>query len=136
GFIGLTAMLGIKEFWSGFLFLTYWAGIEQMNFKKLPGCIVGALSGLLLAYLLFVLPTWLGAGGIPVFLGLIVIVVYCQIMGWLAVAINMTTMLFLTVGTIPSVQAGVDFAGALAALILGVCYFAGLVWVGNVLRRR
>ena len=136
GFIALCAALGIKEFWGGFLFLLYWSGIEHMKFERLPHCISGALLGLLLSYLLFALPIWLGEIGGVVFLGLILVVVYCQIMGWFSVAVNMTAMLFLTVGTIPAVQTGADFAGVLAALVLGILYFVGLLWGANKLKQR
>ena len=129
GFIGLNAALGIKEFWGGFLFLLYWTGVEHGKFEKLPGLIVGALFGLGLAYLLLALPLWLGDVGGLVFLGLILAVVYCQIMGWLSLAVNMVAMLFLTVGTIPAVQSSTDFAGVLVALLLGIVFFGGLLWV-------
>jgi hypothetical protein len=135
-FIGLNHVLGIKEFWAGFLFLLYWTGFEHMKFDKLPSCIVGALFGLLLAYLLFALPGWMGPTGGLVFLGLILVVIYCQIMGWLTLAINMCAMLFLTVGTIPVVQAGVNFANAFIALGLGIVFFGGLFWIGNLLKQR
>lgn len=136
GFIGLNAALGIKEFWGGFLFLLYWTGIEHGKFEKLPGLIVGSLFGLGLAYLLLALPLWLGEPGGLVFLGLILVVVYCQIMGWLSLAVNMAAMLFLTVGTIPAVQGGADFAGALAALLLGIVYFGGLLWLAGRLQKK
>jgi hypothetical protein len=136
GFIGLNAALGIKEFWGGFLFLLYWTGVEHMKFEKLPGCITGALVGLLLGYLLLALPLWMGEIGGVVFLALILVLVYFQIMSWLPVAVNMMTMLFLTVGTIPSIQTGADFAGILAALVLGIVYFVGLLWLANKFQQR
>jgi hypothetical protein len=136
GFIGLNTALGIKEFWGGFLFLLWWTGVEHMKFEKLPSCIIGALVGLALSYLLHALPQWIGPLGGLVFLGLILVVVYCQIMGWLAIAINMIAMLFLTVGTIPAVQAGADFAGVLAALILGVIYFVGLLKLSTLFQKK
>jgi len=107
-----------------------------MRFERLASCITGALVGLLLAYLLFALPTWLGETGGAVFLGLILALIYCQIMGWLAVAVNMMAMLFLAVGTIPSVQSGADFAGVFVALILGILYFVGLLWAAKWLKQR
>lgn len=127
-FIGLNLALGIHEFWGGFLFLLYWTGVEHGKFEKLANCVVGALFGLGLAYLLKVLPVWLGEPGGFVFLGLILAVVYCQIMGWLTLAVNMVAMLFLTVGTIPAVQSSTDFASVLVALLLGIVFFGGLLW--------
>lgn len=137
GFIGLNAVLGIHEFWGGFLFLLYWAGLEHTSFNKLPACIVGALVGLGMGYLLSALPVWLGQteGGLA-FLGLVLVLVYFQIMGWLPVAVNMVAMLFLTVTTVPSVQQGTDFAAVLAGLVLGIVYFVALVWLAGRFRKQ
>lgn len=139
GYIGLNSALGIHDFWAGFLFLLYWAAIEHMAFDKLPACIVGALVGLLMGWLLFALPVWFGETGGLIFLGLVLALVYCQIMGWLPVAVNAVTMLFLTVGTIPAIQhadTGANFTHALVALVLAFVYFIGLMWIATLLRQR
>lgn len=83
-----------------------------------------------MACLVFALPRWLGDAGGLVVLALILVLIYCQVMGWLPVAINLTTMLFLTAGTIPAVQESVNFADAFISLGLAFIYFIGLVWVG------
>ena len=127
GYLVLSHALGIVEAWAGFLFLLYWAGIERMSIEKLPPCVVGALLGVVIATLPGLLPDWLGESKMRVFLGVIVVLVYCQIMGWLPTAINMMTMLYLTVGTIPWIQAKVDFAGMLSGALLGIGYFGGLL---------
>tara|TARA_R110000772_G_scaffold46915_1_gene107137 strand:- start:11632 stop:12165 length:534 start_codon:yes stop_codon:yes gene_type:complete len=129
-FIALNTALGIHEFWAGFLFLLYWAGIEHFAWDKLAACVAGAIVGLLMACLVFALPRWLGDAGGLVVLALILVLIYCQVMGWLPVAINLTTMLFLTAGTIPAVQESVNFADAFISLGLAFIYFIGLVWVG------
>ncbi|QDX80473.1 hypothetical protein B9N43_03905 [Denitratisoma sp. DHT3] len=127
-FLALGHALGVAEIWAAFLFLLYWAGIEHAAVDRLPACISGAVLGLLLGYLLKMLPLWLGAAtGGGVFLALVLLLVYCQVMGWLVVAVNMVTMLYLTVTTIPAIQSGVDFGGAFSALALGIVYFGGLV---------
>jgi len=126
-FIALTHFLGIADAWVAFLFLCYWAGIDHADFKKLPHCLVGAALGLTVAYLLHALPQTMGpAAGI-----------YCQIMGWFLVAVNMVTMIFLTVGTIPIVQTSSSYPGLMLALLVGSLYFPGIVWAGGrVLRKR
>ncbi|MAL93737.1 MAG: hypothetical protein CME40_01430 [Haliea sp.] len=136
GFIAINSALDVHEFWAGFLFLLYWAGIEHVAWDKLAACVVGSVVGLTLAWLLFALPGWFGEAGGFIFLGLILVVIYCQVMGWLPVAINLTTMLFLTAGTIPAVQEGVNFGDAFIALGLAFAYFIGLVWVGTRLMAR
>ena len=135
-FLALNHALGIAETWVAFLFLLYWAGIEQIKFNKLAACIVGAIVGLLMTFLLQTLPVQLGAIGGAVFLGAVLVLVYLQIMGWLTVAVNIVTMLFLTVGTIPLIQSGFSFTNSLLALALGVAYFAGLAGIAFLLQKR
>lgn len=135
-FIALNHALGIAEFWVAFLFLLYWSSIEHMSFAKLPHCITGALVGLLFGYMLQTLPVVMGPIGGVVFLIAILALIYCQVMGWLPVAVNMMTMLFLTVVTIPTVQTNANFGVLLAALGLGLAYFVGLLAVANFVKQR
>jgi hypothetical protein len=135
-FIALLFALGIADSWVAFLFLTYWGGIDQMKFEKLPSSIAGALMGLALAYGLQTLPSLMGLSGGVLIGGAILASVYCLIMGWWPIAMNYSTMLFLTVGTIPVVQAGTAFVNLLLAFGLGVVYFAGLGWLIQVLMQR
>lgn len=136
-FIALNYALGIADFWVAFLFLLYWSSVEHMSFAKLPQCVVGALVGLLYGYLLQTLPVAMGpeVGGI-VFLLAILALIYCQLMGWLPIAVNMMTMLFLTVVTIPTLQGTANFGVLLVALGLGLAYFVGLLAVANFLKQR
>jgi hypothetical protein len=71
-----------------------------------------------------------------VFLAAVLVLVYLQVMNWLATAVNMVTMLFLTVTTIPAIQSGVDFADAAVALAVGIVFFAALVWAGTAWQQR
>lgn len=136
-FIALNHALGIADFWVAFLFLLYWSSVEQMSFARLPHCVVGALVGLAFGYALQTLPVAMGAaaGGLT-FLVAILALIYCQLMGWFPVAVNMMTMLFLTVVTIPTVQGTANFGVLLAALGLGLAYFVGILAVANFLKQR
>lgn len=135
-FIALNHALGIAEFWVAFLFLLYWSSYEHMSFAALPRCIVGALVGLLYGFMLQTLPVAMGPAGGAVFLVAILVLIYCQVMGWLPIAVNMMTMLFLTVVTIPTLQGTANFGVLLAALALGVAYFVGLLAVSNFIKQR
>lgn len=130
-FIGLTHVAGVAEFWTGFLFILYWAGFEHVQREKLPHAVVGSLLGLSLAYALHALPPLLGGAGWAIALGALLVAIYCQVMGWLPIAINMATMLFLTVGTIPAVQQHADLAGAFAGLVLGILFMTIIVIGGT-----
>ena len=126
-FIQLMQVAGINDIWVPFLFLLYWGMFEKTDIKKIPRCIAGALMGLLMGYLLKMLPLTFGAVGGMVFLGIIFALIYCQLMGWLALAINGMTMLYLTVSTIPAIQAEFNAIHYLVALALGVVYFCSVI---------
>lgn len=126
-FILLTLLFGNQDAWAGFLFLTYWAGREDMKFDKLPMCAIGALFGIFMAYLLQMLSPQLGVVGIGIVVGVILAAIYCQIMGWFLRPVNVVTMLFLTVGAVPPIQKYGNFADIAFALILGIVFFSGLV---------
>lgn len=136
GFIMLTMAFGNKDPWVGFLFLTYWAGREEMKFEELPKCVGGALFGIFMAYLLQVLPPQMGATGLYVAVGVILIAVYCQVMGWFPVVANVVAMLFLTVGAVPYIQSNGNFANIAFALVLGILFFAGLVWILGLFQKK
>jgi hypothetical protein len=134
-FLALGYALGVAQLWAGFVFLLFW-GEQQFKFEKLSACVLGALSGLGVAYAAQLLPPALGPAGLAPILGLILVMMYCAVMGWLAVAINTTCWAFLTIGMIPVIQAQVEFPGLFAALALGVIYFAGLAWLAQLFMQR
>jgi hypothetical protein len=134
GYLLLTQALGLTEPWAGFLFLVCWA-VSQLNPSKLAECAVGAFVGVLVAYALQRLPPVLGTVAFVPILGVILVMVYCQIMGWLNLLVNLTTMAFLTIGAMPLVQAHVSFPNLFATLAFGIAYFAALVLLGGRLAR-
>jgi len=134
-FLALSYSLGITQTWVSFMFTLLW-GTEKLKFDKLPACVLGALTGLAVAYALQELLAAFGPAGLALVMGVIVVMVYCAIMQWLAVAINTTCWAFLTIGAAPVIQAQVDFRGLFAALVLGVIYFAGLAWLAQSFTKR
>lgn len=133
-FLALSYALNIHDTWVPFLFLTYWGAIEQMSFKKLPACIVGAFVGLAVSYGLQSLPGMIGTAGFAAVLGVILLMVYCLLLGWARIAVNPMSLLFLTVATIPGIQQR-PFPPLFEALALGFVFFVGLAaitqWVGR-----
>jgi hypothetical protein len=137
GYLGLAALLGNREAWAGFLFLATWGLVEKLDLKAAPRTCLGALLGLGLAWMLGGLAPLIGAvAGMAVFLGLVLLAVYLQIRGQLSLAVNPATMLFLTAGTIPHVQAGANFLAAAAAVLLGAAFFGGLAFAAAQVGRR
>ena len=136
-FIALNHALGITADWVGFLFLTYWGGVEQLKLERLPKCILGSLVGLLAACALQALPELMGPGvGFALALGAIVGLIYCLIMGWWPIAVNTCAMLFLTVATIPAIQAGPGLLKLFPALGTGIAYFAVATSIVQAFTRR
>jgi hypothetical protein len=135
-FVLLMKVFGNQDPWAGFLFLTYWAGREDMKLDKLPMCAGGALFGLFMAYLLQALPPQFGGIGVGIALIVIVAAIYCQIMGWFLTVVNVMTMLFLTVGAVPHIQKTGDFAAIAFSLIIGIVFFGGLAAAPNLIGKK
>ena len=129
-YLTLNYAMGLTESWAGFMFLVCWA-VSHMDLSKLADCAVGAFAGVLAAYAMQTLPPMLGPVAWVPILCLILAMVYCQIMGWLTMIVNLTTMTFLTIASMPVVQAHVSFPNVFATLAFGVVYFAGLVVIGR-----
>lgn len=135
-FVGLNYSIGVVDFWPGFLFVLYWSGVEHLKMEKLPHCIVGASLGLLVACALQTLPHTLGPMAVAIPLSAIILMVYCQVMGWLPVLVNTATMLFLTVATMPALQMHGNFISVFSGFGIGVTFFVVLAIVGNKLKEK
>jgi hypothetical protein len=130
GYLAISIALKNQDSYGGFLFLLSWSALEQGKIDKLPHVTLGAILGLALGFLLHTLVTGsLGPSGALIFVAVMLPVVYCQIMGWLSIFINMTTMVFLTVTAIPYVQAHGDFHQLAEALAIGILYFGAILAV-------
>jgi len=92
-YLTLNYAMGLTESWAGFIFLVCWA-FSQMDLSALAGCAVGAFAGVLVGYAVQTLPPVLGPAALVSILCLILAMVYCQIMGWLKLIVNLTTMTF------------------------------------------
>jgi len=135
-FVVLAQVLAIGDTWVGFLFALYWAGLERGNLKKLPHCVVGAAVGLTVAYFMHALPQVMGTIAWAPCLAVVLVLVYCQIMGWFAIPINMATMLFLTIATIPMISAATQYPKLMISLAFGALYFLGVILIAKQVARR
>ena len=126
-FIYANTMLGLTDFWAGFLFLTYWMAAEQAQPGAFVSSAVGAVVGLLVALGLQVLPHLYGNAGEAAALVIMLAAIYLQIVGWLKVAFNFSTMIFLTAGAAVPIQVHTDVLNALKALVLGIVFFGAIV---------
>ncbi len=131
--------LGVSSFFASFLFLWMWAGVEKADFKRWLPVLIGALVGVALAWGPRILGEMLGTNGVILSLILIVVALYLQIMNWVPIAFNASTMLYLTVFGAPALLAKMDppGVGELAiAIIGGAIFFAGIVKVAMMIAER
>jgi len=131
GFVLLGYLLALTPLYAGFLFLWYWASVAKVDFKALPGILIGALAGTATAWLLQYCDRIYGLTGLYLMLTLITLAVLVQIMNWAPIAINTPYMLFLTVTAAPLLQGGEDFRAVLAVILVGAIYFALFVYLGR-----
>jgi hypothetical protein len=135
-FLTICHLLNVEQFWPGFMFLLYWGMMDKTDVKKLPDTVVGGALGLLVGYSSSLLAPMLGEQAGLAFLGLVLILIFCQLTGRFARAINPLTMIYLTICTIPAVSEGTHFADSIVGFILGVIYFGGLIGGGKLLWSR
>lgn len=127
GFIALCAVVNNHEFYAGFLFLLCWAVLEHTKLARLPHTIAGSICGVALGYLLqYVIAAEVAQGAI-IFTLVVMVILYCQFMGWLALIANLSAFTFLLVVTIPHVQAQANFIDVLVSLGLGIAYFTPII---------
>lgn len=125
-YLAIGFAIGLEPLFAGFLFSLYWGAFKGMALPEFWPALAGSLAGLGLAALMHVLPLHIGIAGMAIALLLIVAAVYLYILqAWPFVA-NHALLLFLTVGTIPALQAQADFAAMAAAVLLGAAYCGGL----------
>lgn len=110
-----------------FMLLWYWANNEALEIKRLPAAINGALVGVFLAwFVVFATVTW-GTGGTVAGLALMIFAVYLDIIKALPIAINTSTMLFLTLAASPLVQLHVNWTELVLSIIFGGLFFGGVI---------
>jgi hypothetical protein len=134
GFITICRGLGLVHLWAGFAFLLFWGAVEQLSTAKLVPCALGAFFGLTLGWLSHALPEWLPEAGIWLFLGILLVAIYCQIIGRLPIVVNACAMTLLTFSTIPELRE--HFYDAYLALLAAVIFFGGLKLVAEAIARK
>jgi hypothetical protein len=128
--------MGLTSFFAGFLFLWYWAAVEHLDFKQIPQSLIGALVGLLIAWQSHWLPVHYGTTGLIVALLIIVAAIYIQLMNWVPLAVNRSTMLYLTVLGAPALLDKLDVVETGGAILFGAVFFCGLIKLAFVFLAR
>ena len=118
-----TALVG------GFLMLWYWANNEQLQFKRLPAAIIGALVGIGLGWFLIYGTVTYGTNGLIAGLLLLVFALYLDIIKAVPLVVNTSSMLYVTIAAAPLVQLHVDWMELVISTVVGGVFF-GLVVEG------
>ena len=136
-YIALSMAMRSTEMWPGFLFGVCFGMIEQFKLERLPRALTGSLVGLLAGAAYSVLPPLLGAGlGTALPMGISILLVFLLVMNWLPIAVNTSTMVYITVLTVPQIAAGAKLPAVLLGFGVGVAYFAALALLTKFLTQR
>jgi hypothetical protein len=117
------------ELVGGYMLLWYWANNEQLQFKRLPATIIGALVGIGIAWLLIYATITYGGSGTAVALAVLILALYLDVIKALPLAINPSTFLFVTLAAAPLVQLHVNWMQLVISTVFGGVFF-GLVVEG------
>ena len=135
-----TALFSEATLFGGFLLLWHWANLEQLEIKRLPTTIAGALIGIALAWQVVYLTGFMGTNGLILGLLIMIVAIYLQIINAVPFLFNPATMLFLTVAAAPLVQLKVDFAELALATVVGGLLFGlfivSLQWLAGRITSR
>lgn len=122
-----TMLFSDLTLFGGFLLLWHWANLEQLEIKRMPATIGGALVGIALAWQVVWLTQQMGPTGTIIGLLVMVAAIYVQIINLLPMLFNAAAMLFLTVAAAPLIQLKVDFPELAISTVVGGLFFGAAV---------
>jgi hypothetical protein len=135
-FFGLYGAFRISTPTFGLLFLVYWAAILRQDRLAFLPSVLGGLGGILLSWLLVCLPPLVGRVGTITSFAVLAAVLFCFMRGHVRWVVNNSTMLFLTVATIPELNISKNVVGMAQSLLLGAAYMGAVSVVANFLTSR
>ena len=111
----------------GFLMLWYWANNEQLELKRLPAALIGAVVGIGLGWALVYGAVNYGSTGLTAAVLLLVLALYLDVIKAVPLVVNTSTMLFVTLAAAPLVQLHVDWQELVISTVVGGLFFALVV---------
>ena len=111
----------------GFMMLWYWANNEQLEIRRLPAAIIGAVVGIGLSWALVYGATNYQGAGLTAALLLLVLALYLDIIKALPLIVNTSTMLYDTLAAAPLVQLHVNWIELVISTVVGGLFFGGVV---------
>ena len=118
-----TALFSEVSLFGGFLMLWHWANLEQLEIKRLPSALAGALVGIALAWQVVYLTGIMGSAGTLIGLLIMIAAIYLQVINALPFLFNTAAMLYLTVAAAPLIQLKIDFVELAMATVVGGLFF-------------
>jgi hypothetical protein len=125
--IGGAALFSEATLFGAFLLLWHWANLEQLDIKRLPSALGGALVGIALAWQVVYLSQAMGTNGMIIGLLIMIAGIYLQVINVLPFLFNAATMLFLTVAAAPLIQLKVDFTELALSTVVGGLFLGAFV---------
>ena len=107
----------------GFLMLWYWANNEQLQLKRLPAAIIGAVVGIALGWALLHGALHYGTAGLIGGVVLLVLALYLDIIKAVPLVVNTSTMLYVTIAAAPLVQLHVNWPELVLSTVVGGLFF-------------
>lgn len=140
GYRLLAYWLEIGSAFAGILLLFYLFTVEAGNVRAIPKAFIGAVGGLANGAVFVALPMVFPGidPALTTMIGfvLVLMAIYCLLIGFFPTLFNQAYLLVFTVACIPSVLFDADFAGMLAALVLSSFYFGGILWGMDAIKKR
>lgn len=126
--LGLTVLqLQDTSLVGGFMLLWFWANNEQLEIKRLPSAIIGALTGIFMAWFVVYASVKWGSAGLAAGLAVMVLGLYLDVIKAVPLVVNTSSMLFLTLAAAPLVQLHVDWQELVISTVVGGAFFGLLV---------
>jgi hypothetical protein len=126
----LGTRIGVQALFMGFLFSTYWGAVRLLAVPDYLPTVFGGLVGILIAYLLFTLPTLLGLPGLLLGITASIVPIYFMIRQKAQLFLNPAFIVFLTVATIPALgKQQTDFLDMAVGMLFGAVYARVIVFV-------
>lgn len=113
----------------GFMFLWYWANIEQLQVSRLAPALAGSVVGIGIAWFLVYGATHYGGLGLGLALGLLILALFLDVVKAVPMFVNAATMLFVTLAAAPLIQLHVNWVELVVSTVAGGLFFAGAVWL-------
>jgi hypothetical protein len=124
-YIIVCSLVGVKEYWCGFVFLWYF-GVNNVDVTKLKEIIIGGLTGIGSAYVLTFTPAY-GTMGLLATLVILVLIIALLMSERIPLVVNNATTLMLTVLTLHDLAFPDRIFNGLVGFMAGAVFFGGLI---------